>query len=521
MSQVRRLPDIPVAQALGTSDQFPIWQDGRTRIGRLQDIIDAAVAGAVPLVPVPSKAAVGLGNVDNTSDTAKAAAGNPVGDAIAARQSKTYAQAGTGAVNALVDAKLKGLYVMAEEYDTENVLGIGGDATAALNRAGATGRRVLLLERPYVASRWVLPADTQGITGFGNRSVILGGAGGDATGDIITLDGKATIGSGPGVTNRAWNAVFEKFKISTSVNRTAGSAFLLKNTSNVTLFAVTVGDLKDLYGGQATGKFLFNGTTWLNLYHARMICCDHAGFNGTGVTAAGPDFGSEFEWSGAEVIQAADKGFLFGGGLGGIKLLSGGVSLCGSGVVANRTLSVDSNREFFIGAPFSGDSCTQRCWLFDDLSFGLIQADMLWACSAGRNAPGGIARGIEVTPNQVTNAIIRIGQLLAYNNVSDGACFFGGELAISGGDARINGGNGLVLGGGLVSVGLSNVGITGNTSYGLYVDPTLVTNAKAGNNPLVITGCRVRANGVANSFGLTGAPSGAYSVSGSVGLPMT
>jgi hypothetical protein len=104
LSQVRRLDQIPRAKEIGPADEFTLWQDGRTRVSVIADIITASAGGAAALVPTPTKATVGLALADNTSDAAKAAPGNPVGDAIAlasktaASPNVSFTQAGAGAV---------------------------------------------------------------------------------------------------------------------------------------------------------------------------------------------------------------------------------------------------------------------------------------------------------------------------------------------------------------------------------------------------------------------------------------
>lgn len=84
MSQVRRLDQIPAANKIDPADQFALWQSERTRIARIQDMIDAASAGALAQIVLPTRVSLGIANVDNTSDATKALAGNPVGDAIKA-----------------------------------------------------------------------------------------------------------------------------------------------------------------------------------------------------------------------------------------------------------------------------------------------------------------------------------------------------------------------------------------------------------------------------------------------------
>lgn len=51
MSQVRRLDQIPAAQVVDRADQIAIWQDGRTRIGAIADIVDGPIATALLAVP--------------------------------------------------------------------------------------------------------------------------------------------------------------------------------------------------------------------------------------------------------------------------------------------------------------------------------------------------------------------------------------------------------------------------------------------------------------------------------------
>lgn len=94
MSQVRRLDQIPSANKIGSADQFALWQNGRTRVGVVADLVEAAAAGAVPLIPPPTKADVGLGNADNTSDVQKPVSipqMNAIADALASRVSASLA----------------------------------------------------------------------------------------------------------------------------------------------------------------------------------------------------------------------------------------------------------------------------------------------------------------------------------------------------------------------------------------------------------------------------------------------
>jgi hypothetical protein len=424
-----------------------------------------------------------------------------------------YAQAGTGAVNKMIDAKLKGLYVLPEEYGT---VGAGND-TAAVQAAANTGRRVLLLEKTYQITSVTLPKESQGISGFGDTSVIQGGVGGDATSHILSIIGADYV-------NRAWNSVFDNFKITTSVNRTGGSAFLLRNTSNVTLNNVRVGDLKDLYTGAATNKFLYNGVTWIDYYHARMYGCDMAGFNNDGVTIAGQDIGGgEMFWEGAQVIQAGRAGFHCAGMAGGVKLLSGGCSLSRIGLLVSLEIGSTVNPQIFVGSNFSLDTCIDYGALFQPNATYVFIADTLWCRANGKNALGAAiagaqGKGIVVAPGQRNDALFHIAQMTCNENIGNGAEFTGGNV-ICGGEASFNGGNGLVLGGDLTMFKGTGITTRYNTSYGHYVDPAIVSAAKANNKTLHLIGSTSFANGAGESTGLTGTAAGRYRVDSSMGIP--
>lgn len=512
MSQVRRLEQIPVATAFDTSDQIAVWQSGRTRTARLQDIINAAVTGAVPLVPVPNKAAVGLGNVDNTSDTAKTQAGNPVGDALAGKQAKTYAQAGTGAVNALVDAKLKGLYVLPEEYGT---VGQGND-TAAVQLAANTGRRVLLLEHTYPVSTILLPNGSAGITGLSDKSVLLGGADGSTISNILQIGDN---------TADTWSVRLENFKIQSSNVRSGGSAVLWYRARQAVMDKVLVGDKKDLYAGDVPK--IYNGITFIDFDSCAIDNCQIVGGVNDAIACSGPTFSAELTVTGGtQILQWGHFGILCGGNVGALKLLSGGIALCNHGLWADQSRATGVNREIFVGTQYSIDSCQQRGVYIADNGCFLFIADQLWVCSSGRNGAGAPIAGapgvgMEISATQVNGSDFRVGQLVAYNNTGSGVVQNGGTLQIDGGGAFNNGGNGIAIAGGITETKITGVKARFNTAYGFFVDPAAVTAAKSGTKTVHLSAALAYGNTAGDSTGFSGAPAGRYSVSGSIGVPMT
>jgi len=429
---------------------------------------------------------------------------------------KVYAQAGTAAGNKLIADKLKGLYVLPEEYPKAGPIGQGDD-TAAVNAAFATGRKVLFLERKYQVTNVLIPKESQGAAGFGDKSVIEGGVGGEATGHIMQMVGLDYI-------NRAWNAVFENFKISTAVNRTGGSAFLVRNSSNISLENVRIGDLKDLYTGVANGKFLYNGATFIDYYHATMKGCHMAGFNHDGVTIAGIDIGgAEFFWEGAQVIQAARAGFHCGGKAGGVKLISGGASLCQIGLLVSLELDPVVNPQIFVGSMFSLDTCIDYGALFQPNATYFFAADIMWCRGIGKNAggvaiPGAQGKGIFVAAGQRPDALFQISQLTCNENTGTGAEFNGGNVIVAGGEASFNTNNGLVIGGDIPLFKGTGVMTRYNGQYGHYVDPAVVAGAKAGNRTLHLVGPTSFANGAGESFGFTGANAGRYRLDAAMGV---
>ncbi|GEP04022.1 hypothetical protein [Methylobacterium oxalidis] len=464
------------------------------------------------VTPNVAKQVLGLNKVSNTTDAEKATEGNPVGDAI--KGAKVYAQAGTGAVNKLIAEKLQGMYVLPEEF---GVAAPDGDATAGFNAAAATGRKVLLLERPYKGTQFVMPSNTQGLVGLGDNSALIGGYGGDAANHILV------VGDG---TNDHWNGVFENFKFASLVNRTGGSAVLMQRTRNATMRNVRPGDLKDLYSGAATGKFLFNGVTWIDFYHARMTGCDMAGFNNDGLTIAGPNFGAEFTWDGgAEIIQSARHAVHVAGGAGGVKFLSGGAALARNGLVTSTAMAPGKpNPQVFSGSQFNWDTCIDYAVLINSASIIDFLADTLWISSSGKNAlnapiAGAVGCGLTVADGQVAGAIIDIGRLAAKFCTGTAAVFSGGICRVGGGEASFNSGNGVAVNGTVVSFKANDISAIYNTAYGFYADPALVTAAKAGTKQLTLRDIEAFGNTAGNSTGLSGAPTGAYSVQGCIGLP--
>lgn len=511
----------------------------------------------IVLSPGAAKAALaGYENVDNTSDDVKSKKGNKVGDAIVATVSlarsdipgviiplnafvvsghATVGDGGEGAIYvrgtstglaAIQDAA--GTWWNLYQQKTMNPRwfgAVGNNAnndTAALQACLNLALNVYVPRGKYLVTALSSTKNRQQIYGDGPGSVILGGWGGDAASHILTMGDNVSDIYGCSIRNvNFWS----------KVTRTGGSAVLWYRARQAIMQNVRAGDLEFLYtgGDVAAGPDnhrLFNGVTWINFDACVMDACQLCGGTGDALTCAGPVFSSELTWTGGgQVLAWANRGINAAGNVGALKLLSGGVALCRIGLHSTTELAAAVNREIFVSAQFSLDSCKDYNCALGPNSFYIFEADMLWVCSAGRDgagAPisGALGYGISIDPVQVNGHRSIIKGIIGYNNVNTAALLAGNYLV---GPSKIysNGGSGIYIRDQTLNGHLIGVDVEYNTQYGAFVDATLVTAARA--NPatktLQINASLAIGNMAGDTSGLSGTTAGRYLVDGCIGYP--
>lgn len=169
-----------------------------------------------------------------------------------------------------------------------------------------------------------------------------------------------------------------------------------------------------------------------------------------------------------------DTAVRIGGGSGGVYLESLDTSLCGNGVVIDKTLAAIANREIFLGNHCVLDVCSSYNLNIEGSSVYLVQLDDAWL-SSNSNAAGALVR---IAPE--TDAVKPV-------------------LQMTGGKLRNSQGSAMLLSGGRVLLSAVEISANGQAAGGGHGIEALNANVE-----LVVMGCDLRNNGkVAKGFAIT------------------
>lgn len=478
--------------------------------------------GGPPGLPGPKgkDGADGATTLANITDASNAFKALNAPDAASQRQAmgaqaKVYAQAGSAAINALIEEKLRGLWHIPPEFGTVGL----GDDTAAITAAGATGAPVILFDQPYDVTNVAFPPNSRGLRGLGRNSCLLGGVGGENTGDIFSCIGTAGTAAGA-----SWCFGIERIKIQSRVMRVSGAAARILYAYNFAFRDFLIGDMMDLYAGQI--PTLFDGLCLYDYNGGVITGAQFWGGRNHAFRFGGKNPTGGFVWDGGgQIGQWLGRGMSCEGNGGGISLKSGNVVLCEIGLVGDTSYSGGApTREAFIGSDMFFDTNRQIAIDLRDGSLFYLKSDGLWACSSGRNPDGSTVSGspgvgLQISENPYPGFHADILGLYTYNNIGDGARILGGNVAVTGGRSRTNGGKGIKAGPKVSNLRFTNVISEYNTGTNWDIDPTLVANAKNGSGTLRFLGCESQGSATGDTAGLSGPSTGRYLVSACIGLP--
>lgn len=246
------------------------------------------------------------------------------------------------------------------------------DWTAAFNAAAKTGKTVFVPAGTYnVSGPLEFYTSNSGLHGEGRATRIIHT---HATGNLFQVGNGIVEVSG---------MHFSNFTVWASVTKTDGWVFHNQMVTDSYFYKIEAGAIDD-YVSSGNAHRLWNG-----YYFDRFSqCALHAGqvvtaqIQGQCRGNVGNDFGAELSIDGGIRFFNGHRGFIVGGGAGGVYFGRMDITGANVGVVIDQSLQNTYNREAFFSSFCTIDSCVNAGVIIDQttLSLGRILFDNTWIC---------------------------------------------------------------------------------------------------------------------------------------------
>lgn len=354
-----------------------------------------------------------------------------------------WSNTGRGAAQLTIEAKLQQRFNILD-YGAVSDPSCTVDSTLAIQNAvnAAAGAKLEVPRGSFCISTVTVTANGTDIEGAPGARLLL----------TSTVGNGLVIGDGARITT---NVNLRNFTIWTKpgLTKTGGHAIYAQRVRNLGLWSLNVGSKAELTADRGKPR-LYNGLVIQGF--------DNVGLHGTNISGAINDcfqlsgmeagaFGSEMTWDGGgQIVQCGHFGVHLAGGTGGVKFMSGGVSLASFGVWFSTDLDRGAiNRETYLGAEFSVDSNSNKGVFADANTLGFLFCEGCWSASNGSagfdlraQSPGSLARFVGAhSYNNGGDGLVS----LAHTKVTGGSFIENGRTApgnginIAGGSAVIDG----------------------------------------------------------------------------------